>query len=436
MDAFLNFMRLYFISVISTYASVFPLMCFYLSGRKKRSRFILRLVLLSIAYFAAGTAACFLIRNSPFTDMNVAVSIAYGYLYVLLFAFIPVAYKIKFKQAVFDYIVCYSVKMLVGTILDFAAMPLASALEYYVYLMVSISIQIVLCWIIYFIVYKLYYSKQKRAENVYEPNTVVVIFCFIIFVGTLTLDSGNTDGSSNISYILITVACYLLIIFVQFGFLEQSSLKMNIEMNERLWKEREKQLLLTKENFDLISVKCHDIKHYLSLIEKGEYNIPQSEMQKLTEAMEIYDCFIKTGCDALDSILTDRAIFCKHNGIRLTCDIQGNALAFLSTTDAVALFGNAVENAIEAVMKLDKEDRFISITGKEAKDFYLISIENPYDGELNVKNNSPATTKESDKYHGFGIKSMKMTVKKYGGNLSISTDDNVFSLKILFPLSR
>ena len=46
----------------------------------------------------------------------------------------------------------------------------------------------------------------------------------------------------------------------------------------------------------------------------------------------------------------------------------------------------------------------------------------------------PQTTKGNNGYRGFGLKSVQHTVGKYGGNLTIGTEDGCFTLKILFPL--
>lgn len=36
-------------------------------------------------------------------------------------------------------------------------------------------------------------------------------------------------------------------------------------------------------------------------------------------------------------------------------------------------------------------------------------------------------------YHGFGLKSIKATIKKYNGSMSITIEDNTFKLQLLFP---
>ena len=47
----------------------------------------------------------------------------------------------------------------------------------------------------------------------------------------------------------------------------------------------------------------------------------------------------------------------------------------------------------------------------------------------------PRTTKDVSNYHGFGIKSIKYIVEKYAGTVSVSVEQGIFDLKILFPIS-
>ena len=48
----------------------------------------------------------------------------------------------------------------------------------------------------------------------------------------------------------------------------------------------------------------------------------------------------------------------------------------------------------------------------------------------------PQTTKRDKAYHGYGMKSVKMLCDKYGGEMSIHTENSVFNLNILFPMHK
>ena len=62
-------------------------------------------------------------------------------------------------------------------------------------------------------------------------------------------------------------------------------------------------------------------------------------------------------------------------------------------------------------------------------------FENYYAGELDFDDGLPLTTKSDKRYHGFGMKSIKMLAEKYGGYVSVKAEDGVFNLNILLPIS-
>ena len=65
-----------------------------------------------------------------------------------------------------------------------------------------------------------------------------------------------------------------------------------------------------------------------------------------------------------------------------------------------------------------------------------IRVENTYDGAFQADGNLPKTTKSDARYHGYGLKSLYDTAEKYGGTAEISTQENQFTLKVLFPIKQ
>ena len=99
------------------------------------------------------------------------------------------------------------------------------------------------------------------------------------------------------------------------------------------------------------------------------------------------------------------------------------------------MFGNALDNAIESVMKeADVSKRVIQAAGYREKDFALIRIRNYCENPPALVDGLPKTSKEDQNYHGFGLLSIRSTAQKYGGDISVETGVHYFSLQILLPL--
>jgi sensor histidine kinase regulating citrate/malate metabolism len=109
----------------------------------------------------------------------------------------------------------------------------------------------------------------------------------------------------------------------------------------------------------------------------------------------------------------------------------------MEVMDICSIFGNALENAIESVKTIKDEDkRLIKLAVYAQKDLLLINFGNYYESKLKYENGNLATTKKDHIYHGYGIKSIKMAVAKYGGTVNINTNNNWFNLSILFPINN
>ena len=108
----------------------------------------------------------------------------------------------------------------------------------------------------------------------------------------------------------------------------------------------------------------------------------------------------------------------------------------MKPTDIYSLFGNAVDNALEAVSKLPADaDRYIAMSVRADKGMVLVHVENPYAGEVRFDDELPRTSKVDKRCHGFGTRSMRMIVERYDGVLTMDARDGVFSVDALIPMS-
>ena len=114
---------------------------------------------------------------------------------------------------------------------------------------------------------------------------------------------------------------------------------------------------------------------------------------------------------------------------------DGKQLEFIEPGDLYCLFGNLLDNALEAVKAIAQDERRVINLAVKAKDgMVFVQEENYFDGKIVFENGLPLTTKEDKSYHGFGMHSLRMIVTKYGGELTSYVIDDIFHLNIIFPL--
>lgn len=205
------------------------------------------------------------------------------------------------------------------------------------------------------------------------------------------------------------------------------------EIKEQLLISQNAQFESYKENMELVNRKCHDLKHQVAAIKQmNSEESREKALNEIEDAVMIYDSFIRTGCDMLDTILTQKNHICIENGILFTCIVNGELLTEMDPVDLYTIFGNMLDNAIEATVKVPEEKRSISLSVTNKMGAVIISEENPYDS-INVSEGQFMTTKKDKINHGYGLRSIEMAVEKYEGSFETRAEDGFFKLTIALP---
>lgn len=225
--------------------------------------------------------------------------------------------------------------------------------------------------------------------------------------------------------------CCAFVLYSQVKQQKQLSLQEELAMQRQLWLKHKAQYEMAKETVEIINQKCHDLKYQIEALRKiSDHEEQKKAIDSMEESVTIYDSVVNTENEYLNTVLTEKSLLCKKNSITLTCIADGNILGFMDAVDLYTLFGNALDNAMEAVMKLKAEERFINLLLYEKAGLIFIQIENYFQGEIQMEEGLPVTTKTEKAYHGFGVKSIVEIVEKYHGFVTIETENQIFLLRI------
>lgn len=246
------------------------------------------------------------------------------------------------------------------------------------------------------------------------------------------------ESGSNIITLfrLIVGICCLSVLFMQNSMEKKQQVELEFDLMQQLWHRQQEQFQLSQENIDLINRKCHDLKHQMSALRQLKDTAEiDKQLGEMEHSVMIYDSVVKTGNPVLDTVLTEKSLYCEEHQIQMTCMADGGKLDFIDQVDLYTIFGNALDNAIESVSKLnDPKKRIIQVVVFNEKDLLMIRVGNYYEGKLRLENGLPMTTKQDKDYHGFGLKSIRFTAEKYGGGISAQIKDQYFFLHVLLPV--
>lgn len=287
---------------------------------------------------------------------------------------------------------------------------------------------------------------------------LIYIACYFAFVKRFPLD-GKVFIKSRNSYFLIivtlgvvyarsiyiqynqipgerpfTILCIILILALQFHILKETNeeeLRKNIEAILEREKQQQK---MSQENIEIINMKCHDLRYHIQKYREENHLEEHVQFFKEVEkAVDIYDNIARTGNAALDTLLSDKFLYARANQVEISYMVDEKAIEFMVPSDIYSLFGNAIDNALQSLMKEDEGKRILSILVRMQLGCVQIRISNYCSSMPEIVDGMPKT-KGDPSIHGFGVRSIRYIAEKYGGNLVVGTEDNMFTLSILIPL--
>ncbi|PKK99736.1 MAG: ATP-binding protein [Tenericutes bacterium HGW-Tenericutes-2] len=343
-------------------------------------------------------------------------------------------------------------------VIAFTLAELAASLEWQVSIFLQVnfsrfaeSISIITLVITYVLIFLLamFLEKRYKSKNFQFDITsndvlaVVLIGVSIFTISNISFINIDTPFSgqypSEILYIrtLVDLAGIILLYSQREHKMAVFSNREAYTMKNLLDKQYE-QYQLSLKNSEVINQRYHDLKHHINLL-RNEKDTERKEeyLNELERSILPYETQYKTGNQVLDILLSQKGSLFLENHINFTCVADGEHLSFVSVLDILSLFGNALDNAIESVKTIEQIDkRIIKLTVFAQNQLLFIKIDNFYINELNIVNGVFMTTKGDKQNHGYGIRSIKGIVDKYGGSITISTDNHWFSVMILLPIIR
>lgn len=226
----------------------------------------------------------------------------------------------------------------------------------------------------------------------------------------------------------LLVLIYVLLAAIRAGLLSRKTAETELDLTRSLLRQERKRYSEMRDTIEVINMRCHDLKHQLSRVQG---KLTEEETQALRDAIELYDGNIRTGSEIVDTVLYGKKLVCEKNGIRLSCMCDGTAVRFMEPSQLYSLLDNALENAVEASVGLEADDRVILVTIGSSGDNAVLEVSNYFDPAALTAEEE--TSKPDKMHHGYGLKSMRYIAGVYGGSVEVRTEGNMFFLTITIP---
>lgn len=216
----------------------------------------------------------------------------------------------------------------------------------------------------------------------------------------------------------------------------ENEVRRELSTMQTMFENQYAQYRMNRDSIEMVNRKYHDLKHLIEVLRvEPDEALREEWLDRLENDIRSYELQNKTGNSVLDTLLTAKMMTCQKHGITMTVVADGKCLSFMDKMDICTIFGNALDNAIEHERKIpEKEKRMIHLKLNTQKQFLLFQMENYCPDPPKFHGGFPMTTKGDTENHGYGLKSIQYTVKKYGGRVTVKTEKEWFLLNVLIPL--
>lgn len=268
-------------------------------------------------------------------------------------------------------------------------------------------------------------------------GVLVMVFGFAVlnccFIIILSLESGNPKSLIMCISILVSIVLtyyFMLYMMERFNFLMQKQ-----HEDEMYWKEmyyKETYYAEVEKRNEFVQNLKHDLKNKLFglhyLVEKQDMEALAEQIGGLCQELEQIDENSYSDNPIVDCVLRIKFGMAKKEGIEIHTVIRIPRQMQLEYGDIGVLYGNLLDNAIEACTRVPSGKRFIRLENKYLSGNLLLVIENSKTGK---KNESLKTTKRNAYSHGRGIRSVRRVVEKYNGTVSFTDKGEVFEVSAI-----
>ena len=309
-------------------------------------------------------------------------------------------------------------------------------------MLISEAASLALTGFCYYMVYR-YFSDYTTVEMqqmflVFIP--ILMIFIMSEYINTVefecqfeVLAEGGPSGDlfSHWHLLVIHLLGLLSLFCILFSY---KKLQQNFRLNTKISLLEQEEHTLNqyveeaKTRYDRTKSFRHDIRNHIAvikdLLESGKFKEAVSYIEDMDHMAEKMSFPCSTNNPAVDILVGNKLGIAKSMGIDVDCSLLLPYPCSLRDIDICIILSNALDNAIQAVKRLDAGmEKYIQVSGRIQGDFLMMEVENSFHGKGAFKK-------------GTGLSNVKKVAEKYGGAMSIETQENKFVLHVLLILSQ
>ena len=184
---------------------------------------------------------------------------------------------------------------------------------------------------------------------------------------------------------------------------------------------------------DIRSMK-HDMANHLLMLERLYAGNKAAEAKaysaELSAAFSEAAGELRTGNPVTDVILQEQKNEAQNRNLEFHSAFQYPSGTTVNAFDVSIILNNALQNAVEYAVQ------YVVIRAYRKNNAYIIEVKNDIAASLkwDTESGLPATSKQREDGHGYGLSNIRRVAGKYAGDLDITINQDEFCLTVLLML--
>lgn len=177
----------------------------------------------------------------------------------------------------------------------------------------------------------------------------------------------------------------------------------------------------------------HDLRHHLTLLRQmnrdGLSDEIETYLTNYLSTMPPETAHHYTGNYYIDALIYHFFRLAQAEGIHTYAQVALPAVVRIAPYDLCSIFGNCLENALDACRELHGGYRFIRVQGERIGPKIVLIFSNSFNGHVRMTERLLST--KPGENHGYGVQSVEYCAARYGGQIKIDYADRVFRISIV-----
>lgn len=188
-------------------------------------------------------------------------------------------------------------------------------------------------------------------------------------------------------------------------------------------------IFLMIEKYTTVEEKQHEEEMIQrEILYRNEYYQDMERYQEQIQDIRLAEEIIYSANPVVNAILKVKSVKAKEKEIPMQVTTLLPQRVSVDIGDMGVLYGNLLDNAIEAAMAVEQEKRYVHVESKFQEGRLLLSIKN---SKPSGTSSYQQTNKKDKIKHGRGIRSVRKVAEKYGGELLLKDQGEHFEAVLL-----